>query len=226
MRGHLVPTHHRNVTDDMSNEPNMSDGVTFIKCSMELLKMEESDDFKIAAVRIQNHGHSETPHTHLQVAFSNGTTLIVSEWQVVKWVDSVTEFMLSLERMNGEDGSDIVLLHPCDEKACHPTFVQALDDRAGRWDTVTMGCRSCCVCMEEFEKDDTVVGMPCDRRHAGHLTCMKEWLSTQSTCPICRFDMPHEYEDCSSSDFETLIERAGVPTLGYEPRKHLKSVSE
>lgn len=46
--------------------------------------------------------------------------------------------------------------------------------------------KSCPICMVDFEKNDEVIVMPCDRRHFFHAECVKVWLRTSQFCPICR----------------------------------------
>lgn len=46
----------------------------------------------------------------------------------------------------------------------------------------------CCICLENFEENDDVSGMPCD--HIYHKNCIVEWMKISHTCPLCRFQMP------------------------------------
>jgi hypothetical protein len=46
----------------------------------------------------------------------------------------------------------------------------------------------CTVCMEEFHVDDTATQLPC--QHYFHQDCIKPWLRTQHTCPMCRYELP------------------------------------
>lgn len=43
----------------------------------------------------------------------------------------------------------------------------------------------CCICLGTFLDGDTVRVLPhCD--HSFHLECVDKWLTTQSSCPLCR----------------------------------------
>lgn len=46
----------------------------------------------------------------------------------------------------------------------------------------------CCICIGSFEEQDKVKVLPvCG--HCFHSECVDKWLSTQSSCPICRADL-------------------------------------
>jgi len=42
----------------------------------------------------------------------------------------------------------------------------------------------CSVCMEDYQKDETVHKLPCD--HLFHENCIVPWLELHDTCPVCR----------------------------------------
>ena len=47
--------------------------------------------------------------------------------------------------------------------------------------------RSCVFCLEHFQKEQIARFLPC--RHYFHSCCLKPWFETNSTCPVCRFDI-------------------------------------
>ncbi|KAK6915550.1 Zinc finger, RING-type [Dillenia turbinata] len=50
------------------------------------------------------------------------------------------------------------------------------------------GALECAVCLNEFEDDETLRLLPkCD--HAFHPECIDEWLSSHTTCPVCRANL-------------------------------------
>ncbi|KAK9163890.1 hypothetical protein Syun_004792 [Stephania yunnanensis] len=50
------------------------------------------------------------------------------------------------------------------------------------------GALECAVCLSEFEEQETLRWLPkCD--HVFHPDCIDAWLSSHSTCPVCRSDL-------------------------------------
>lgn len=45
----------------------------------------------------------------------------------------------------------------------------------------------CCICIERFVKDQTLVELPC--KHLFHDQCIKDWLEHHHICPMCRADL-------------------------------------
>jgi len=60
--------------------------------------------------------------------------------------------------------------------AALPKHTHELSDNKGE--------EGCCICMEDFEKGETVVALPCS--HSFHFDCAKEWLQLNESCPVCR----------------------------------------
>lgn len=51
----------------------------------------------------------------------------------------------------------------------------------------------CAVCKEEYAKGDRVLKLPCS--HQFHPECIKPWLETHNSCPVCRFELPVDDEE-------------------------------
>ena len=51
---------------------------------------------------------------------------------------------------------------------------------------------SCSVCLCEYEETETVMTLPC--LHQFHPECIKGWLKSHTTCPICRVDLKRVQE--------------------------------
>ena len=49
---------------------------------------------------------------------------------------------------------------------------------------------TCTICCDHIEKKTEGMFMPCG--HIYHPDCLKPWLETKNTCPVCRFDLPLE----------------------------------
>ena len=46
---------------------------------------------------------------------------------------------------------------------------------------------NCCICQNEIELGNETVLLPCG--HMYHWECCLNWLKTNNTCPICRFEI-------------------------------------
>jgi hypothetical protein len=49
---------------------------------------------------------------------------------------------------------------------------------------------SCTVCVDPIAMLTKGMFMPCG--HIFHPECLKPWLDTNNTCPVCRFELPLE----------------------------------
>ena len=47
---------------------------------------------------------------------------------------------------------------------------------------------TCTVCVEQIPIGKKGMFMPCG--HIYHPDCLKPWLETNNTCPVCRFEIP------------------------------------
>ena len=50
--------------------------------------------------------------------------------------------------------------------------------------------KNCIICLEDFKNGDKAIILPCI--HLFHNECIKNWLKTQNTCPICKFKLTGE----------------------------------
>jgi len=44
----------------------------------------------------------------------------------------------------------------------------------------------CCICMGNFNLDDSVKVLPCNDKHIFHKGCIEKWLTHNKACPTCR----------------------------------------
>ncbi|XP_041931332.1 E3 ubiquitin-protein ligase RNF103 [Alosa sapidissima] len=85
----------------------------------------------------------------------------------------------------GEQGSD------ADSDNCRKTAEswsggEAQDDRSLPWPDDMLPCTECVVCLENFEVDCLVMGLPCG--HVFHQQCIVVWLAGgRHCCPVCRW---------------------------------------
>jgi len=50
----------------------------------------------------------------------------------------------------------------------------------------------CCVCLEEFKENETVITLPCNSKHVFHESCIKSWLENNNSCPLCKAPITEE----------------------------------
>lgn len=67
---------------------------------------------------------------------------------------------------------------------------------------------SCSVCKEEFEKNNTLIKLPC--KHNFHEDCILPWLKERNSCPTCRFELPTD-----DSDYEARRERRNTSSTTH-----------
>ena len=140
-------------------------------------------------------------HLHLQCIFTDGSA---SAWL------SVDGTLPTLREALRAVQSSRVRLHVHDEPeeeedeepnggAASARTVEALprltlEERSAER-LVEDGIDSCPFCLEAFGVGDEVVCMPCPGMHIAHTACMRQWLKVASTCPSCRFMLPHGAPD-------------------------------
>jgi len=47
--------------------------------------------------------------------------------------------------------------------------------------------KSCSICIDEYDNGDSVKFLPCS--HFYHTSCIDQWLSKHTTCPLCKLDL-------------------------------------
>lgn len=52
--------------------------------------------------------------------------------------------------------------------------------------------KDCVICIEEFQKKDIVVSLPC--LHLFHKQCIINWLKKNSSCPLCKYEVVYDKE--------------------------------
>ncbi|CAH2070494.1 unnamed protein product [Thlaspi arvense] len=75
----------------------------------------------------------------------------------------------------------------------------------------------CAVCLNEFEDEEPLRWMP-PCRHTFHASCIDVWLSSRSTCPVCRADLSLKPGD-SFQDPRTDIETGNAQTCVSESQE-------
>ena len=55
----------------------------------------------------------------------------------------------------------------------------------------------CSVCKDEFEVEQECLYLPC--KHYFHVECINPWLKEHNSCPICRFELATDDEECEDN---------------------------
>ena len=106
------------------------------------------------------------------------------------------------------------------------TFIKSLDENKH---VVTMEDNlSCCLCMEDFQRGETVYKLPCNNTpHYFHIdkdsnSCecngIKEWFLANNTCPICRTEFP--YDEIKNIQPPEIIEYPIEDVVNYYNPRH------
>lgn len=53
----------------------------------------------------------------------------------------------------------------------------------------SMSCRTCCICLAEFEENELVTACDDGCHNWFHRECLFKWLDQSNDCPCCRIDM-------------------------------------
>ena len=42
------------------------------------------------------------------------------------------------------------------------------------------------ICLDEYHPNDDIILLPCNDKHFFHSNCIKDWLKTNNSCPLCK----------------------------------------
>ena len=60
--------------------------------------------------------------------------------------------------------------------------------------------KNCVICLEDFKNGDKAIILPCI--HIFHNNCIKFWLKTKNTCPICKFKLTGSNINSQNNNFQ------------------------
>lgn len=85
---------------------------------------------------------------------------------------------------------DYDMLLRLDEALAKPTASRDFVARLPKVKVKTVLGKPCMVCLENFQKGDKVLELPC--KHKYHGKCISRWLlKYRPTCPVCAKDVRH-----------------------------------
>ncbi|CAD8087740.1 unnamed protein product [Paramecium primaurelia] len=53
-------------------------------------------------------------------------------------------------------------------------------------DTWVKEDKTCCICMQEYVQQESILQLPCSGQHQFHEGCIRNWFNVSTSCPICR----------------------------------------
>ncbi|CAD8156023.1 unnamed protein product [Paramecium octaurelia] len=53
-------------------------------------------------------------------------------------------------------------------------------------DTWVKEDKNCCICMQEYAHNESILQLPCSGQHQFHESCVRNWFNISNSCPICR----------------------------------------
>jgi len=63
--------------------------------------------------------------------------------------------------------------------------------------------QACSICIENFNEDEDLVNLPCER-HVFHRVCIQKWFEKKKSCPVCRWG--DEYNSSNENDLLDYFE--------------------
>ncbi|KAL4456867.1 hypothetical protein ABPG74_014505 [Tetrahymena malaccensis] len=73
-----------------------------------------------------------------------------------------------------------------DEDAINSLPIKYLKDVEKKEEEDTL---ECCICLVEYEEDEEIIILPCNKKHHFHAKCIKQWVKINGVCPICKRDL-------------------------------------
>lgn len=125
-------------------------------------EIEESDD-DIAFYQLNRGYRNRMPH----LRFNNGSSI-------------------SFELDDNMDDSIEYQHNPVDQKIIEDLTESIIKDTS----KLSSENKSCLICLEEYHNGEKAIFLPCV--HIFHPKCIKEWLTKQNSCPICKFELTYE----------------------------------
>ena len=98
------------------------------------------------------------------------------------FLSEIARMLASTENERGENAHP-----PASENALNNLKRFPLSEKHCKKNNGKMELPNCCICQNEIELGNETVLLPCG--HMYHWDCCLQWLKTNNTCPICRFEI-------------------------------------
>ena len=142
---------------------------------------------------------NETPHTRIEISSSNSPHIFFHNFFSpfgIRENDFSQNYFSNFNRNFFADFGSLIRLSQRGGSSAHPpTSKEALkklkrfplEERFCQKKDGKMELPNCCICQCEIELGKETVLLPCG--HMYHWDCCSQWLNTNNTCPICRFEI-------------------------------------
>lgn len=142
---------------------------------------------------VSQEGWSDTSEVPFQYAESRSLSRIRSSYSAIAQV--IIREILRLDDENQGMENYLRFAGTNIDTKNSPTTKEALQSLVTKTlaqeEISSMGVENiCAICKEEFYVGDNCKTLPCV--HIFHSQCIVPWLCSSHSCPICRYELPHE----------------------------------
>jgi hypothetical protein len=137
---------------------------------------------------------------------------------------SLNDFISAFNNNNEDDGEDgfdfedfldqnFQQYQQQRQEAAPPTSQKAIDkfptfeftseqEETMKANEFEMGCT---ICQSDFERDEVLISLPC--QHTFHRDCILPWITSNNSCPNCRFELPLDDKELESERLQRMKAR-------------------
>ena len=139
-------------------------------------------------IRINNHGSPNRGNPHIFI-FSSPFGMHHREFRRNYLSNFDRIFLSEIARIlsSQQNGGGENAHPPASEGALNKLKRFPLTEKFCKKNEGKMELPNCCICQNEIELGKETVLLPCG--HMYHWECCLQWLKTNNTCPICRFEI-------------------------------------
>jgi len=95
-----------------------------------------------------------------------------------------------VQRISEQEAEEKRKKNRASEEAIKKLPVIDIEDKHCKKKGISLEEPTCTVCVEHIKRRTKGMFMPCG--HIYHPICLKPWLETHNSCPVCRYELPRE----------------------------------
>ena len=142
---------------------------------------------------------NESPSTHIEISSSNSPHIFFHSFFSpfgIRENDFSQNYFSNFNRNFFTDFVSLIEANQRGGRNAHPPASKEALKKLKRFPLEERFCKkkdgkvelpNCCICQCEIELGNETVLLPCG--HMYHWDCCSQWLNTNNTCPICRFEI-------------------------------------